>query len=69
MTHYTIFQKIIELEVMQESQFPNLSTTYIPTVQTFLRRCLVNTTMDCQKLTNFLFAFLIFFLVHPALHT
>ena len=39
MTHYTIFQKIIELEVMQESQFPNLSTTYIPTVQTFLRRC------------------------------
>ena len=53
MTPYTIFQKIAEFRVMQGPQFPPLWTFYIRKIQTFLRRCWLNTTIDSQHMYNY----------------
>ena len=53
MTPYTIFRKIAEFRVMQGPQFPPLCTFYIRKIQTFLRRCWLNTTIDSQHMCNY----------------
>ena len=73
MTPCAIFQKNIEFGVTQEPPFPHLGTFYIRKIQTFLRRCRQNTTIDSQKLTDFICVFFIqvciqFFLVNAVLH-
>ena len=40
------------------SQFPHLGTFYIYKIQAFQRRCWLNTTIDTQKLTDLICAFL-----------
>ena len=58
-TPYTIFRNIIGFEVKLEAQFPYLATFYICKIQTFFRRCWLNTVIDSQKLTDFICLFLI----------
>ena len=58
-TPYTIFRNIIGFEVKLEAQFPYLATFYICKIQTFFRRCWLNTAIDSQKLTDFICVFLI----------
>ena len=60
MTLYTCSKKKNnKFGFMQEPQFPHLGTFYIRQIQTFLTRCLLNTTIDSQKLTDFICAFLL----------